>query len=348
MQLAQLGVMRMKSLIDQINFAVLVIDENDFNIEVMNDAAREWFGDVIGKYFFLIFQSINEELLKKRVLRGKTYNQECSISEPDSVRMRYLSVTAKKLHHGEFLHHFLVQCSDISRVREQEKILESYTAIIQKQMHEIELSHKKNADLLLNILPKKVMDELLERGSTSPQTFQNVTIMFVDFVNFTQMDVSSVPSLLFSELNDIYTHFDDIAELHQCERIKTIGDTYLAVCGLPMENPDHATNVARLAKGIISYLEIRNSQHPIKWYCRIGIHTGSVIGGVVGIKKYIYDVFGDSINTASRMQTHSEPMKITISGATRRLIDNTEFQVASRGRQEVKGKGEMELFFLEL
>ncbi|MEY4063969.1 MAG: hypothetical protein RIR26_177 [Pseudomonadota bacterium] len=337
----------MKGLIEQISFAILLIDESVFTVDYMNAAATQWMGDVRGESLFRLFPCVSPELLKNRTARGKPYTQECSIKELDSVRTRYLSISVRKYKSDEFPNHLIVECSDISKVREQETILENYANLIQKQIQQIEIANKKNEELLLNILPQVVMDELRERGTTTPQTFQNVTIMFVDFVDFTQMEVSREPALLFSELNDIYTHFDDIAARHSCERIKTIGDSYLAVCGLPASNPQHAENIARVAMEILKYLDVRNSQHHIKWQCRIGIHTGSVIGGVVGIKKYIYDVFGDAINTASRMQAHSEPMKINISAATQQLISKSEFRLTPRGKQEVKGKGEMEMYFLE-
>jgi adenylate cyclase len=337
----------MKDLIDQIGLAILLIDDSSFTVNYMNSAATQWMGGVLGESLFSLFPCVSVDLMKNRLSRGKIYTQECSIKELDSVRTRYLSISIKKFISDDFTHHLMVECSDISKVREQETILENYAHLIQKQIQQIEIANKKNEELLLNILPQKVMDELRQHGTTTPQTFQNVTIMFVDFVDFTQMEVSREPSLLFSELNDIYTHFDDIAARNQCERIKTIGDSYLAVCGLPASNPQHAENIARVAMEIVKYLEVRNSQHPIRWQCRIGIHTGSVIGGVVGVKKYIYDVFGDAINTASRMQTHSEPMKINISSATQKLISRSEFRLTARGKQEVKGKGEMEMFFLE-
>jgi len=336
-----------QSLIEHISFAVLVVDETSLAVNYANTAAKLWLGDVQGQSIATLFPSLSINTVRNRVMRGKTYSQECVIKELDSVRERYVTVTVKKLDDDTSSNQLIVECSDFSKVREQQSILESYANLIQKQSQEIEKAYKENEELLRNILPQRVMDELMENGTTTPQTFQNVTIMFVDFVNFTKMDVSREPSTLFAELNDIYTHFDDFSTKHQCERIKTIGDSYIAVCGLPDANLHHAENIARLAKEILTYLNERNTQKPIQWQCRIGIHTGSVIGGVVGIKKYIYDVFGDAINTASRMQAYSEPMKINVSAETKQLISQDEFNIIARGKQEVKGKGEMEMFFLE-
>jgi hypothetical protein len=140
--------------------------------------------------------------------------------------------------------------------------------------------------------------------------------------------------------------FDQIIEHHACERIKTIGDAYLAVANMPSSNPEHATDIATAAIKILRYLERRNAQHDIQWTCRVGIHTGSVVGSVVGVRKYIYDVFGDGVNTASRMQSLSEPMKITVSEPTFKLIRST-IPCIPRGEFEIKGADKMNVYFID-
>jgi class 3 adenylate cyclase len=132
---------------------------------------------------------------------------------------------------------------------------------------------------------------------------------------------------------------------NDCERIKTIGDAYLAVCGLPGENKDHARNILNAALEIREYLEQRNKEASIKWRVRIGIHSGKVVGGVVGVRKYIYDVFGDTINTTSRMESNSEPMQINVSDTTYKLVEGS-YEFTSREVTEIKGKGKMRMYFL--
>ena len=229
------------------------------------------------------------------------------------------------------------------QLKAQNQQLQELTAKLEKHNKIITLEKEKADKLLLNILPARVANDLKETGKTKPECFKNVTVFFSDIVGFTQLSAKLDPDVLIDELNRLFTAFDNIVEKHQCERIKTIGDAYLCVCGLPSENSSHAENIVQSAIEIIKYLEKRTAQ--IKWEVRIGIHTGKVIGGVVGIKKYIYDVFGDTINTASRMETHSVPMKINISETTYHQIKD-KFKVIERGLIPVKGKGSMKMYFI--
>lgn len=215
------------------------------------------------------------------------------------------------------------------------------------EAHNIIVREKdKSEKLLLNILPVRVADDLKQYGKTEPESFENVTVLFSDFVGFTKLSASLEPKFLINELNELFTAFDNIIEKNECERIKTIGDAYLAVCGLPALNNDHAENILRSTLEIKEYLLKRNRDSEIEWIIRMGVHSGKVIGGVVGVKKYIYDVFGDTINTASRMESNCEPMKINVSEYTYKLTK--EKFVFSDGREiEVKGKGKMKMFYLD-
>lgn len=209
----------------------------------------------------------------------------------------------------------------------------------------IQLEKDKSDKLLLNILPVRVATDLKEKHKTAPESFEAVTVFFSDVVGFTKLSAQLDPSFLIGELNEIFTAFDNIAENNHCERIKTIGDAYLCVCGMPESNPNHAVNMVTAAIEIIEYLRQRNQGTKAQWEIRVGIHTGKVVGGVVGIKKYIYDVFGDTINTASRMESNSEAMKINISETTYQLVKD-KFETIERGSLPVKGKGEMRMYFV--
>jgi class 3 adenylate cyclase len=210
---------------------------------------------------------------------------------------------------------------------------------------EIDKERRKSEKLLLNILPKKVIKELKEKGITSPEIFKDVTVLFSDIVGFTDISTKLPVDTLIAELNEIFTMFDFIIENHSCERIKTIGDAYLAVCGLPESNLDHCKNIVNAATEMIDFVNKRNCTNSIKWQIRIGIHTGNVIGSVVGIKKYIYDVFGDTVNTASRLENLSEPMKINISMDVMKALSDS-YTYEDRGIIEVKGKHDMQMYFI--
>jgi len=205
---------------------------------------------------------------------------------------------------------------------------------------------QRSNELLLNILPASVADDLKETGTTTPQSFENVTVCFADIVDFTPISSQHEPVFIISELNELFTAFDDIMERNQCERIKTDGDAYLAVCGMPEENKEHVHNIVQSAIEMVEYLRARSEHSEVKWQMRIGIHSGQVVGGVVGVRKYVYDVFGDTVNTVARMQEHSEPMRINISESAYCLVRD-RFSFIEREMISVKGKGRMQMYFVD-
>jgi class 3 adenylate cyclase len=240
----------------------------------------------------------------------------------------------------------LVECRDASKEKEAEYMLESYSKMSEKHRKELEKEKERTERLLLNIMPKTVYEELKDFGTTTPQRFECASILMLDFVEFTNMAISQDPSALLSELNDIFSAFDRIVEMFGSDRLRTMGDAYMAVSGLPEPTPDHASNIAKVALRMRRYLDKRNAAHPQQWRCRIGINAGPVIGSLVGIQKYVYDVFGPGINLASRMESMSEPMRITLCEDTYEMLKD-DFVFSERGEHEIKGFGTKKLFFLE-
>lgn len=240
----------------------------------------------------------------------------------------------------------LVECRDVSKQKQTEYMLESYSKMAERHARELQREKERAERLLLNIMPRTVYEEMKHYGMVTPQRFDNASVLLLDFVGFTDMAISRSPGPVVAELNDIFTAFDRIVELFGCERIKTIGDAYMAVSGLPDANPDHAQNLARVALRMKRYIERRNASHPETWRCRIGISSGPVVGSILGVQKYVYDVFGPGVNLASRMETMSEPMQITISESTYLLVRD-DFVCLDRGRHEVKGFGAQTLYALE-
>lgn len=240
----------------------------------------------------------------------------------------------------------VVECQDISRQKQIEYMLESYSQLAEKNARDVQREKDRVERLLLNIMPKSVYEEMKDIGTVTPQLFDQATVLVLDFVGSSGIAVSRGPGTLVTELNDIFAVFDRIADMYGVERIRTVGDAYMAVSGLPIQTPDHAHNVARMALRMVRYVERRNSAHPEEWQCRIGISTGPVIGSLVGIQKYVYDIFGPGVNLAARMGSLSGPMKITISEETFRLI-NDDFLCVDRGDYELQGFDTQRLYFLE-
>ena len=218
---------------------------------------------------------------------------------------------------------------------------------VRKSRSALQIEKNRSEDLLLNILPEEIAKELKETGKADPKKYENVTILFTDFKDFTKLVASIPATTLIVELNEIFSQFDDIMDEFGIEKIETIGDAYMAASGLPRENSDHALRCVEAAFRMVEFLEQRNKSSEISWNMRVGIHSGPVVAGVVGKKKFAYDLFGDSVNTASRMESNGQVGKVNISQSTYKLLrDNTDFSFEIRGKIEAKGKGEIEMYFV--
>lgn len=217
---------------------------------------------------------------------------------------------------------------------------------IEKQHTELKLEKKKSDDLLLNILPDEVAEELKNKGYSDARNFNNVSVLFTDFVDFTVAGEKMNAQELVGELHTCFKAFDEIITKYNIEKIKTIGDAYMAVCGLPVEQPHHAEKTAMAALEILAFIEDRQKRMPEQTFrIRIGLHTGSVVAGIVGVKKFAYDIWGDTVNTAARMEQSSEPGRINCSENIYELIKD-RFDCTPRGKIKVKSKGEMNMYFI--
>ena len=219
-----------------------------------------------------------------------------------------------------------------------------------KQKKLAEEEKQRSEDLLLNILPLEVALELKTTGISKAKAFTMVTVMFTDFKDFTKVSEKISAELLVDEIHQCFSAFDNIIQKYKIEKIKTIGDAYLCASGLPISNYTHAVDMIRAAIEIRNFIQERKKEKEardeIAFEIRIGIHTGPVVAGIVGIKKYAYDIWGDTVNIAARMEQNSEAGKINISGNTYELIKNN-FICEYRGKIEAKNKGMIDMYFVE-
>ena len=217
--------------------------------------------------------------------------------------------------------------------------------------NEIILKEQERSDeLLLNILPAQTALELKEKGSAEPKSFENVTVLFSDFKNFTQISERMTAAELVKEINYYYSAFDLIIEKFNIEKIKTIGDSYMCAGGLPIKNLSHPEDTIFAALDLVDFvlnekLKRESERRPF-FEIRIGIHTGPVVAGIVGTKKFAYDIWGDTVNIASRMETGGEEGRVNISGYTFNLVKN-KFLCTYRGKVRAKNKGEIDMYFVD-
>ncbi len=212
---------------------------------------------------------------------------------------------------------------------------------------ELRSQKKKSDDLLLNILPAEVAEELKETGKSEARLYNHVSVLFTDFVDFTQLSERLTPAELVAEIDQCFRAFDEIITRHGLEKIKTVGDAYIAVSGLPTANERHARDVLRAAIDILAFIQQRGGDGRHRFGIRLGVHSGPVVAGIVGIKKFAYDIWGDTVNTAARMEQSSEPGRINISQATYELVRD-DFTCTARGELEVKHKGSMRMYFVNI
>ncbi len=225
----------------------------------------------------------------------------------------------------------LILSNSLQKLKEQKQIL-----FAEKQ---------KSESILKALLPAKIIHDIKKTGYSSPKRYQDVVVIFIDLVNFTSKTNTMSPRRLIKELNELYSAYDEIISKCNCTRIKTIGDAYLATCGLPNSNTNAIMHSAKAALKIRNFIINRNMSNPIKWGIRIGMYYGDVIGSLVSLSNYTFDIFGNTVNMAARYQSICDPMQINIPESMKEVLQK-EYQIIERLPRKVKGKGIMPMYYL--
>lgn len=327
-------------LLRAIGVGIAVVRASDLTFVFQNEPFAEWFGKPEAEATLTdVLQGLDTAELDNVRTNGLRYTIELQIKPKRRTLIFAIAISLANSLDEKIL---VVECQNITRIRELESMIDSYSTMVERNTRELEREKERVERLLLNLMPRSVYEEFKTFGVVTPQLYESVSVVMLDFVDFTDFAAKTDPTITLGELNDIFTAFDRIVEQYGCERIKTIGDAYLAVSGMPDPTPDHATAVAHCATRFLRYLERRNESHPHKWRARIGLGTGAAVGSVVGIQKYVYDVFGPAVNMASRLQVFANPMKIVAPEEMKfALID--EFQVSDLGPVDIKGMGTVDL-----
>lgn len=333
-----------EQLLRAIGVGVALLDEEDLRCRFTNDTFREWFGDVepdrsIGD----LFPDLDIPALRDGLQGDSRYVSETSFR----LRRRTMTVamTFNRALDGKERIVVLV-CQNISRIKELESMIDSYSMMVERNTREIKREKEQVEKLLLNLMPRSVYEEYKTFGVVTPRLYESVGVLCLDFYGFAELVATHDPSVIVSELNDIYTAFDRIGEQFGCERIKTVGDVYITVSGMPDPSDDFARSIGNAAVRFVRYLDQRNASHPIRWQCRIGLASGTVIGSVVGVQKYIYDVFGPAVMDASRLRELAAPMKIS---AEQSIIDRLDgrFDAVPSGSLKFDAGREKGIFILD-
>jgi class 3 adenylate cyclase len=217
----------------------------------------------------------------------------------------------------------------------------------------LQIEKDRSEHLLLNILPEEIADELKAKGFVDAQDFETASILFTDFKSFTETAAKLTPQALVEEINVCFKVFDGIMEKYTIEKIKTIGDAYMAAGGLPKPDSNAIKNTIfaalEMQDFITQHKKDNNALHKPAFEMRVGIHVGPVVAGIVGVKKFQYDIWGDTVNIASRVESNGDIGKVNISQATYEFVKNEpKFSFEHRGKIQAKGKGEMDMYFVSL
>lgn len=241
----------------------------------------------------------------------------------------------------------LLKHKQASLLKEHSENLEQ---AVKDRTYDLQREREKSDSLLLNILPEITARELRESGTSEPRHYKRVSVLFTDFKDFTKISEQMSPKELVENLNECFSAFDEIVDRHNMEKIKTIGDAYMCAGGLPETNTSNATDAVYSAWEMRDWVKNWNETKIAKgkdpWGIRIGVHTGELVAGVIGINKFAYDVWGDAVNVASRLESNSEVGMINISSSTHDLIKD-DFVCSFRGEIEMKNRGGIEMYFVE-
>ncbi|MCG9873421.1 MAG: response regulator [Leptospiraceae bacterium] len=275
-------------------------------------------------------------------------NMEQDVEDNNPIDVQYAGKTYTI--HASKMHMMQILLSIYENTVKKNKELLITQIDLQHKAQELEKSLQESERLLRNILPEKIADRLKSQGFDKPEYFESVSVLFTDFKGFTDVAEFMSPDELVEQLDLCFAQFDAIVEMYGVEKLKTIGDSYMAAGGIPVSNQTHPVDLIRAAMEIKQFMDmtknLRKDQGLPYWELRIGIHTGPVVAGVIGNKKFAYDMWGDTVNTASRMESSGEVGRVNISRDTYDRVKDF-FLCHYRGKIPAKNKGSIDMFFVE-
>ncbi|MDY6781548.1 MAG: adenylate/guanylate cyclase domain-containing protein [Cyanobacteriota bacterium] len=342
---------RLRLIIDALPACVSYVDAQQY-YQLANKTYETWFGcpqeairgktlrSVIGEE---AYQVVRSHVV--RALRGEAVRYEAKVPYRDGGTRYIDAALVPDVDEEAQVKGFYAMVADISDRKKAEESLKKEVDERRKTEFALRLAQNQSERLLRNILPEKIAGQLKEGKRTLAEYFNEVTILFADLVGFTPLAAHLEPIALVDRLNEIFSAFDELAGKYDLEKIKTIGDAYMVVGGVPTAKANHAEAIADMALEMQRAIEHYSRTHRESLQMRIGINTGSVVAGVIGIQKFSYDLWGDAVNLASRMEASGEPGRIQVSPETYKRLQH-QYWFEKRGTIQVKGKGEMTTYWL--
>ena len=302
-----------EQLLRAVGVGIALISVRDWSITFQNDVFGTWFEDAApGVPLSAVLPDIDATALRETLETRGRYTGEQNIRKKRRTLVLALIFTRTEVG-GEPI--VVLECQNITRIRELESMLESYSTMVERNTREIQREKEQVEKLLLNVMPRAAYEEYKSFGIVAPQRFERVGVLVLDFEGFFERLDDLPPASFVTELNEMYGAFDRIAEQFGCERIKTTGETYMCIAGMHDNPVDPEASVASAATRFIRYLRRRNDHAQTRWLCRIGLGAGPVVGSVIGTEKYVYDVFGAAVNDASAALRHADALEILVPDA---------------------------------
>ncbi len=297
-----------EQLLRSVGVGVALFTDQDYELEFSNDVFSSWFPGAGNKEpLTTLFPELDVDAMTKAFESNGPYSTELTFK----IKRRTLVVaqTFTRTQVGDQLL-IVLESQNITRIRELESMIESYSNMVERNAREIRREKEQVEKLLLNIMPRAAYEEYKDFGVVAPHRHHSVSVLVLEFTDFSDQVKNLPPATLVSELNELFSAFDKISELLGCERIRTTGDSYRCIAGMQDEEIQHSHAIAKAAVRFVRFLARRNTSSTIHWHCRIGLGIGPAVGSVVGNQKYVFDVFGEAVDSAMAARSQASSMEI--------------------------------------
>jgi class 3 adenylate cyclase len=302
-----------EQLLRSVGVGVALFSGDALTLEFKNEVFGTWFQSIqYDSTLATLFPDIDITEMQQTVASDGRYTKEYKFKKGRRTLVVAQTFTSAEVA-GQTL--YVLECQNITRIRELESMIETYSNMVERNTREIQREKEQVEKLLLNIMPRAAYEEYRDFGIVSPQRYESVSVLVLDFIDFSTAVKTLPPATLVSELGELYTAFDRIGDQLSCERIRTTGDSYRCMAGMQDPDAQHFQSLANAACRFLRYLQRRNENASFSWSCRIGIGTGPVVGSMVGNQKYVYDVFGEAVDMALQSQTLASAMEVLTLGA---------------------------------